>query len=128
MSFGKGVLPDSDTMLGTINPHTLTLELHCASRPGLEASLRGDGDNTSAQVLAHELCHWTDLLGTVWGQSYLDVVFSAFDRVQSAADIVDTFPHALELYLTRTGRYYFRPITRWSAPLLLPPPTRSRGH
>ena len=28
--------------------------------------------------------------------------------------------------MTRTGRYYFRPITRWSAPLLLPPPTRSR--
>jgi hypothetical protein len=97
MLFGKGVLPDANTM-GTINPHTLTLELHCASRPGLEVSLRGDGDNTSAQVLAHELCHWTDLLGTVWGQSYLDVVFSAFDRVQSAADIVDTFPHALALF------------------------------
>jgi hypothetical protein len=97
MSFGKGVLPDANTM-GTINPHTLTLELHCASRPGLEASLRGDGDNTSVQVLAHELCHWTDLLGTVWGQSYLDVVFNAFDSVQSAADIVDRFPHALELF------------------------------
>ena len=61
MSFGKGVLPDATTM-GALNTHTLNLELHCASRPGLEASLRGDGDNASSQVLAHELCHWTGKL------------------------------------------------------------------
>ena len=99
MSFGKGVLPDANTM-GALNPHTLSLELECASRPGLEASLRGSADNVPAQVLAHELCHWADIAGTVWGQSYLNVVFSALDLAQAADanNIMSTFQQMLTLF------------------------------
>lgn len=99
MSFGKGVLPDASTM-GALNPHTVSLDLECASRPGLEASLQGSADNVPAQVLAHELCHWADIVGTVWGQSYLNVVFSALDLAQTAVsdDIVNIFPQMLTLF------------------------------
>ena len=93
--FGKGVLPDANTM-GAINPHTLTLELHCASRSwprSVPSRRRGQHLCSGSRPRALPL---DGLARHGVGQSYLDVVFSAFDRVQSAADIVDTFPHALE--------------------------------
>ena len=86
--------------MGALNPHTLSLELQCASRPGLEASLQDSADNVPAQVLAHELCHWADIVGTVWGQSYLNVVFSALDLAQAADanNIMNTFQQTLMLF------------------------------
>jgi hypothetical protein len=92
------ILPNTHA-LGQLHPHSLYLELTVSSRGGLEASLAGGIDNRPAQILAHELCHWTDLVGTVWGQEYLDSVFAALDRaVFGSANPIVSYPAMLHLF------------------------------
>lgn len=92
------ILPETHA-LGQFHPHSLILEITVSSRPGLEDSLDGGVDNQPAQILAHELCHWTDLVGTVWGQEYLDVVFAALDHAAlDPADKVASYPDMLQLF------------------------------
>ena len=64
---------------------------------------RGDGTRPSEAALlaAHELTHWYDIIGTIWGQAYLDVLFAAFDRdLSHPAPSIDAYPEALALFDT----------------------------
>ena len=94
----RKILPETHA-LGQLHPHSLVVELTISSRPSLEASLAGGVDNEPAQIVAHELCHWTDLVGTVSGQEYLDSVFAALDyAAPDAADRVQSYPAVLHLF------------------------------
>jgi len=92
------ILPETHA-LGQLHPHSLCLELGVSSRPSLNEALRGGSDSQPAQILAHELCHWTDVVGTVWGQEYLDIVFAALDcAARNPADAVESYPAMLRLF------------------------------
>jgi len=84
--------------LGSLHPHTLVLELPVFSRPMLEESLADGCNNEPARVYAHELQHWFDIVGTLWGQRYLDLVFSAFDAVLAAETEELAYPEVLRLF------------------------------
>ncbi|MGA8819938.1 MAG: hypothetical protein WB624_21840 [Xanthobacteraceae bacterium] len=90
------ILPESQS-LGSFHPHTLILELDRTSQRALQDSLNHLFINKPAQILAHELCHWIDIVGTVWGQDYLDDVFAALDSV-SVDDPVKSYPFLLRLF------------------------------
>lgn len=62
----------------------------------VEAALAGGGDHEPARVLAHEICHWLDIVGTTWGQTYLDQLFRTYDEMLSnPAPAIKGFPAAL---------------------------------
>jgi len=93
---GTSILPEIET-LGSLSTHFLQLELPTYSRATLDGALAGGPNSRPAEILGHELCHWFDIAGTVWGQDYLDVVFAAFDAATSARDI-SAFPACLDLF------------------------------
>ena len=70
-------LPETHT-LGSIDLTHFAIELG-ASKPALMDSLNGGSDNRPAQVFSHELTHWGDIVGTIWGQNYIDKLFLAMD-------------------------------------------------
>jgi len=84
--------------IGALYPHTLILELPHYSRHALQDSLRGGADNEPARVYGHELHHWFDIVGTLWGQQYLDLVFIALDAVNAAGTEDHAYPAALRLF------------------------------
>lgn len=91
------ILPALQT-IGSIYPHTLILELPRFSRVMLENSVAGDRSNEPARVYAHELHHFFDIVGTLWGQRYLDLVFSAFDALLTAKSEDAAYPEAIRLF------------------------------
>jgi hypothetical protein len=84
--------------IGALFPHTLIMELPRFSRPMLMHSLSGGRDNEPVRVFAHELHHWFDIVGTRWGQRYLDTVFIAFDAVLAAESMDQAYPDVLRLF------------------------------
>lgn len=83
----QNVLPNNHS-LGELHPHVLTME-HSSSLSVLKASLDGGPDNRPSQIYAHELMHWFDIVGTHWGQDYLDEVFSVFDLIDHHGERID---------------------------------------
>lgn len=70
-------LPETH-ILGSIDLTHFAIELG-TSEPALLDSLNGGSDNRPAQVFSHELTHWGDIVGTIWGQNYIDKLFLAMD-------------------------------------------------
>lgn len=91
------VLPQTST-LGSLDPHTFVLELPETSKAGLELSLAGRDDGSVAQIHAHELRHFDDLVGTVWGQGYLDLLFRAYDAMLHRPSAELAYPELLRLF------------------------------
>lgn len=91
------VLPQINT-LGSIDPHTLVLELPETSKDGLAASLAGTDDLSVARIYAHEMQHFMDIVGTVWGQDYLDILFGAYDAVLDGRPPELAYPELLRLF------------------------------
>lgn len=75
----RNVLPAVQT-LATLDTHNLVLELPRHTQAELAAACAGSRESEAALLAAHELTHWYDIIGTTWGQSYLDILFAAFDR------------------------------------------------
>lgn len=94
----RNILPESQS-IGQLDLHSQVIELTGCSRPALTHSLAGGSDNRPAQILAHELCHWADIVGTVWGQEYLDLVFTAMDEAAYHPDgPAGSYPAAIKLF------------------------------
>lgn len=94
----RQILPETHT-LGALDPHNLAIELAVTTEAGLAASLGHGTDNQPVQILAHELCHWIDLVGSVWGQDYLDSVFAALDQAAAPnTDGLESYPTMLHLF------------------------------
>ncbi len=94
----RNVLPATQT-LATLDPHNLVLELPKYTQADLAAARDGTRESEAALLAAHELTHWYDVIGTIWGQAYLDVLFAAFDRnLSHPAPALDAYPEALALF------------------------------
>lgn len=92
------VLPATQT-LAQIHHHYLLLEVFPFDRAQINAAIAGTRDSDPIRVLAHEMHHWFDLVGTLWGQQYLDRVFEAFDAVcVRAPGTIDHYPSLLRLF------------------------------
>ncbi|WP_337847695.1 hypothetical protein [Sphingomonas sp.] len=94
---GNAILPAMQTV-GAIKPHTLILEMPISTKSGLEDSINGGYSNEPARIYAHEMHHWFDLVGTIWGQHYLDILFSAYDAVIAARSEDEAYPAVLRLF------------------------------
>jgi hypothetical protein len=93
------VLPETHT-LATLDPHTLHMELPYESRQSLLDSLAHRTDSRAAELYAHESRHFQDLVGTLWGQDYLDILFAAYDSILTWPDSESKFPALLSLFDT----------------------------
>lgn len=93
------IIPEIHT-LGSINPHTLFVDLNGASRAEIEQARKGDGTPREWEIYEHEARHWLDLVSTVWGRSYLDLLFRTYDAMLTTpAERMDqTFETVLELF------------------------------
>jgi len=92
------ILPATQT-IAQLSPHTLVMELSTFSQREVDEALAGETSPRAAQILAHELTHWYDIVGTVWGQSYLDVLFQTYDRVLAEPPpSIFAYPDALRLF------------------------------
>lgn len=72
------ILPAIQT-IAQLSPRTLVTDVFHHSVAQLQASLSGHVDSEAGRAIAHEGRHWSDIVGTLWGQRYLDAVFEAFD-------------------------------------------------
>ena len=93
----REILPALQTV-GALYPHTLILELPLHSREALNKSLAGSFGNEAARIYSHELHHWFDIVGTLWGQRYLELIFLALDAVVAAKSEDAAYPEALRLF------------------------------
>lgn len=90
------ILPATQT-LAALQPHTLAIEMKY-TRQQFENSLAGGADTRPLEVVAHELCHWFDIVGTVWGQSYLETLFDALDYAVRPRFEVGAYAPAIKLF------------------------------
>lgn len=93
------IIPEMHT-LGSINPHTLFIDLNRASRVEIEDARNGEGAPQGWEIYEHEARHWLDLVSTVWGRRYLDLLFRTYDAIltTAASNIETTFETVLELF------------------------------
>lgn len=86
--------------LGSINPHTLFVDLNGASRREIERAKDGEADPRGWEIYEHEARHWLDLVSTVWGRSYLDLLFRTYDAILTtpAVSMDLTFENVIELF------------------------------
>ena len=106
-------LPETHT-LGSIDLTHFAIELR-ASEPALMDSLNGGSDNRPAQVFSHELTHWGDIVGTVWGQNYIDQLFLALDT--AVPDDPDEYRHHQMIsFFDLKRRMIFPEYYKWLSP------------
>lgn len=93
------IIPEMHT-LGSINPPTLFVDLNRASRADIEEARNGGGAPRGWEIYEHEARHWLDLVSTVWGRSYLDLLFRTYDAILTTPSrLMDrTFETVLELF------------------------------
>lgn len=93
------IIPETHT-LGSINPHTLFIDLNRASRAEIEDARGGGGSPTGWEIYEHEARHWLDLVSTVWGRSYLDLLFRTYDAILTTPSrrMEETFETVLQLF------------------------------
>jgi hypothetical protein len=93
------IIPEMHT-LGSINPHTLFIDLNRASRAEIEQARNGDGAPRGWEIYEHEARHWLDLVSTVWGRGYLDLLFRTYDAIMTtpSKQLDRTFETVLELF------------------------------
>lgn len=93
------IIPEMHT-LGSIDPHTLFVDLNGATRREIDDARAGHGSPRGWEIYEHEARHWRDLLATAWGRSYLDLLFRTYDAILKTPDrrIETTFAQVLELF------------------------------
>lgn len=96
MSIQK-ILPATQT-IASLQPHYLMIELPTYKEAQVRQALAGARDIRAVETVAHELHHWFDIVGTVWGQTYLGKLFAALDAAIDPAAGVGVYPAALSLF------------------------------
>lgn len=93
------IIPEMHT-LGSINPHTLFIDLNGATYREIDDARAGNGSPRGWEIYEHEARHWRDLLATVWGRSYLDLLFRTYDAILKTPNnrMDTTFAQVLELF------------------------------
>lgn len=93
------IIPEMHT-LGSINPHTLFVDLNRASRAEIEDARNGGGTPRGWEIYEHEARHWLDLVSTVWGRGYLSLLFRTYDAILTTPSrlMEQTFETVLELF------------------------------
>ena len=74
------IIPEIHT-LGSIDPHTLFVDLNGATRREIEDARAGGGAPRGWEIYEHEARHWRDLISTVWGRNYLNLLFRTYDAI-----------------------------------------------
>lgn len=93
------IIPETHT-LGSINPHTLFIDLHSTTEAEIVRARAGGGNPAGWELYEHEARHWRDLLATVWGRRYLDLLFRTYDLLlQTPKNKMETtYKLVLELF------------------------------
>lgn len=93
------IIPEMHT-LGSINPHTLFVDLNGVARREIDGARAGRGSPRGWEIYEHEARHRRDLLATVWGRSYLDLLFRTYDATLKTPEnrMDTTFAQVLELF------------------------------
>lgn len=84
---------------GSFTPHSTIVEVSCFRTDRVVEALRAKtlfSVREDIQVLCHEMTHWLDFFGTIWGREYILAIcrgYRAFERLTEAE-----FPRILELF------------------------------
>ena len=88
------------TTIAEFRPNSLTLHFHQLSRDVYAAIAAGrapsGSDRNHVEAVAHELTHWSDQVGSVWGQQYLISLFDAYDAIHTQRE--ERFHKVIELF------------------------------
>lgn len=85
------------------SPQSQMVTLDQYSRRDLPKALLANDHGKAAEILAtisHELTHWADVVGTIWGRAYMKRVYQAFRLLPTAAKPPSEadFPWFVDLY------------------------------
>ena len=94
----KGAFPNQIS-LGSFTPHSTLIEVACFNTDLVATSIRERNllpVRRDFQVLCHEMTHWLDFFGTVWGREYITAICNSYIAVEQ--DSERGFPSIMNLY------------------------------
>ncbi|MEH6629604.1 MAG: hypothetical protein V7776_02180 [Halopseudomonas aestusnigri] len=94
----KSSFPD-DSVLGRFSPHTSIVEVNVFDTKKVNTCIK-DGNHMPARqdlsTLSHEMTHWLDFFGTIWGRGYIRKICNAYVAVSREKE--DGFRELVELH------------------------------
>ena len=97
MATTRSSFPNASTV-AEFRPHSQTIHLHNIDKESYYSDLlakRYSNIRRDIETIIHELTHWTDLVGTVWGQEYLIGLSNSFFALGHSED---TYWNVIELF------------------------------
>jgi hypothetical protein len=85
--------------LGSFTPHSTLVEVSCfRTNMVSEAFKKGDlmPIRKDIQVLCHEMAHWFDFFGTIWGRNYIGDICRAYRGFERRVE--SEFPNIIKLF------------------------------
>lgn len=94
----KGNFPNQ-TSLGSFTPHSTIVEVSCFRSEEVAKGLETKNMmpvRQDLQVLCHEMTHWFDFFGSLWGREYIGSICRAYRAVAKGAE--EDFAKVIELF------------------------------
>lgn len=83
------IFPNRIETIAELRPHSQTIHLHKIDGEEFIRQLQ-ERDFANLReplgIISHEMTHWFDLIGTLWGQRYLSIIYDAFDIINNKKD------------------------------------------
>jgi hypothetical protein len=84
---------------GSFTPHSTIVEVSCFHTKSVRDALK-EKDlmpvRRDLQVLCHEMTHWLDFFGTIWGRSYIKTICTAYRAFERRTE--NEFPNIIRLF------------------------------
>lgn len=89
LALAPSVFPNSCEAVAEFRPHSGTIHLHEIDGAELLQMISGSPKMEVARplsVISHEMTHWMDFVGTVWGQEYLIDLYNGYEAALNGAN------------------------------------------
>lgn len=94
----QGMFPNQ-IALGSFTPHSTLVEVGCFHTDTVQQAMKAQNlmpVRQDIQVLCHEMTHWLDFFGTMWGREYIGAICRGYRAVARGTE--DEFPKVIELF------------------------------
>jgi hypothetical protein len=84
---------------GSFTPHSTIVEVGCFRTKAVQDALKAHDlmpVRKDIQVLCHEMTHWFDFFGTVWGRNYIGAICRGYRALERRTET--EFPNILNLF------------------------------
>lgn len=89
--------------VGGMRPHSQTIHLYHGRKSDIKNATKSkipmERARPAIETIIHEVTHWYDLIGTVWGQNYLKKLFTCIDIDSTRPNSAESeFYNIIDLY------------------------------